>query len=236
MIDWYHDVPVHLVAPALVLAAGCGRIGFGASDRSAGDAAGDDAASLDTPAACAPVFADDFEDGSFAPLWLISGDPEVTPVEAAGVVKIELAPNVEAYGNVESACSYDMRDRELSIEIRATPNGVSAELFLQIQIDGDTRLGIDVFNATLQPYHRIAAVYTPLASLTFDPVDHRFWRLIESAGTMRWETSSDRVSWIVRAMEPTPFDLSSVGVGVFAGTFNMVANPGAAVIDNLDVR
>lgn len=226
---------MHVRVAVLVLLAACGRIGFDDAVRASDGSIDTD----DGPAACgAPVFADDFEDGSFAPQWTVRNEPQVLVIESNGVATMSLGANAgDAYGDLVSACRYDMRDREFSIEILDIPNGANAELFLEIAIDADNRLGFDVFqNDRLQPYQRIGGVFMAVGEVTFDPIAHRFWRLIETAGTMRWETSSNRSTWTMRGMAATPFDLSSVTVGIHAGTFANVAAPGAAVVDNVDVR
>lgn len=222
---------VRIVVLAVLTA--CGRIGFDDVVR-----AGDDA-SPDTPAACATMFADDFGDDSFTPLWTVANGTDVTVAESGGVATIALAINAaDAYGEILSACRHDMRDREVSLEILAVPDGdPKAEMFLELAIDGANRLGIDYFDNNLQQYHRVGDVYTALDTISFDALAHRFWRLREVAGEMFWQSSPDRLVWIDRASVSTPLDVSAVLVGIHAGTFDAATSPpGAAVFDNLDVR
>ena len=87
----------------------------------------------------------------------------------------------------------------------------------------------------IRSYRRIADNYTDLDIGNHDP-QQRFWRLRETAGTMFWEVSGNRVDWLVRHSEPTPLDVSNVEIGFHAGTFGAATQPGDAVFDNVDVR
>lgn len=71
-------------------------------------------------------------------------------------------------------------------------------------------------------------------NVTFDPTEHRFWRLRHEAteNLMLWETSADGTTWaILRSVQPE-IPLTSLYVYVGAGTYIVEGTPGKAVFDN----
>ena len=81
----------------------------------------------------------------------------------------------------------------------------------------------------------VAGTHTTIASLAFDPVQHRYWQLREASGTIVWETSADAASWTSRGQAPTPFDVSSVEVVLSSGTYLAIASPGVATYGHFDL-
>ncbi len=218
----------------VVLATGCGRIAFEpftAPTDSTSDGA------VDSATVCNDPIADAFDDGVISSIWSVSVEAPVTVVEANGNITITLAETGNLYGNLTIGCRYDMRGREISIEVLDVPDGdPAAEMFLELGIDGDNRVGIDVTSSNLRSYRRIGGNYVDVDVVPYDALAKRFWRLRETAGTMFSETSDNRVDWTVRHSEASPLDVSNVEIGIHAGTFDVATSPGVARFDNFDVR
>lgn len=214
-----------------MFAIGCGRVNFDVSPR-------DDAAVRDA-AICAPMLADDFEDGVPSPDWSVDGASAVTIEENGGRLAITLAPGVQiAYASYTSACRYDLRDREFSVEAAVVPNPAAngAEMFIEMSVDAENRMGVVTRDNLTAAFRRVADAYVDVVTVAYDAAAHRFWRLRETAGTAFWEVSADRTSWIVLHSEPTPLDLSVAFISMNGGTFEVETNPGIAAFDDADLR
>src|SRR5205814_10629587 len=66
---------------------------------------------------------------------------------------------------------------------------------------------------------------TILADLPFDPAEHLYWRLHESAGKVFWETSADGQTFTTKAMAEAPFPVTAFDLTL--GFFNYGAAPTA---------
>jgi hypothetical protein len=82
---------------------------------------------------------------------------------------------------------------------------------------------------------RIAGVQSTLASLTYDPVAHRWWRFTESIGNVVFQTSPDGVVWTTRATWTPTWDISGVFASVGAGTGASPTGATPAVIDSFNL-
>lgn len=72
-------------------------------------------------------------------------------------------------------------------------------------------------------------------SIPYTPGDHRWWRVTETAGTVRWETSADNTTWVTRRSRAQAFALTNLHVAFFGGNFNAAPTPGALVVDDVNM-
>jgi hypothetical protein len=93
----------------------------------------------------------------------------------------------------------------------------------------------NVTGSTLSFLTRIAGVQSTLASLTYDPVAHRWWRFTESIGNVVFQTSPDGVVWTTRATWTPTWDISGVFASVGAGTGASPTGATPAVIDSFNL-
>ncbi len=72
------------------------------------------------------------------------------------------------------------------------------------------------------------------ASVTYDPVQHRFWRFRHDAPArlVLFETSPDFVAWTERFRAQLPSDQAALIAELSAGTSRASSNPGEALFDN----
>jgi hypothetical protein len=95
-----------------------------------------------------------------------------------------------------------------------------------------------LFNVTgsaLSFFTRVAGVQSTLASLTYDPVAHRWWRFTESIGNVVFQTSPDGVAWTTRATWTPTWDISGVFASVGAGTGASPTGATPAVFDSFNL-
>jgi hypothetical protein len=209
-----------------------GDVGNTADAGSTGDAAAPGADARVTKQ-CTPVpgLVDDFNGAMNAALWETIADPNVR-VSQPGRLEVALAPNQPgtAYGGYGTRTMRDFREHCLYVTFATVPTAASD---MTIQFVSSTSLGFNVRNGQLVAYYNDGD-YTPITSVTYDPVVHHVLRLRETGGRLFWETSPDGVTFAGMYSEPDRVDLSSIGIRIFAGTFGAQANPGTAVYDDLD--
>jgi hypothetical protein len=130
---------------------------------------------------------------------------------------------------------YDLRGDRVSIEVPVVPNAAShGQAMIVATNPGGDAVQIIFENGSLYFQKRVGGSYTDVGSLTYDAVQHRFWALSESSGTLRWETSPDGSTWTVRASAPAPIPLRLLEIDLLGGTYQSEASPGGAQFDNLN--
>jgi hypothetical protein len=200
----------------------------------AGTPAASDAADASVATQCTPVpgLADDFNGAMNAALWETLADPNVR-VSQPGRLEIALAPNRAgtAYGGYGTRNTRDFREHCVYVTFVAAPTATSSEM--TIQFVTSTSVGFTVRDGQLVVYYNDGN-YTPITSVTYDPVAHHVLRLRETGGRLFWETSSDGATFATTYSELDRIDLSDIGIRIVAGTFAAQANPGTAVFDDLD--
>ncbi|MBW2456490.1 MAG: hypothetical protein JRI68_18375 [Deltaproteobacteria bacterium] len=75
---------------------------------------------------------------------------------------------------------------------------------------------------------------TTSASVSYNGVTHRWWRIREAAGTVYVETSPDTVHWTIELTAPSPGFVDEGRVLFMAGTTSYALDPGRAEFDNLN--
>jgi hypothetical protein len=105
------------------------------------------------------------------------------------------------------------------------------EMTFSLRLGGVSSLGFVHHDAVVNAYFN-PGTFVGYASVPDAPVF--IARLREDAGTMRWEMSLDGTLFSVIATQPTPADVSSVGVGLEAGTYGTAPNPGTATYDSFN--
>jgi len=197
---------------ALVVIAGCGRVGFEPNERCA-------TAVFTNPAASSIV--DDFSAGALGSAWM-RNDTCIT--ETGG----ELVATPPASGNycfAYTAQTYHLSCDSVTVEV---PEVVAAELGAQTLIyvtGGGMELNLLLEGAGFQlggPDDLLAG------ARPYDPVADKWWRLAESDGTLSFSTSPDGTTWTTLGSGADPFSLDEVGISIGAGTYEQVANPGEA--------
>ena len=230
--------------------AGCGRSGFGALVDAAVDSALTDGASTDGRATDAPAdamvdvpmlgpctklaLADDFDDGVMAASWTLLANNPVMVAEN-GQLQVTLATAGGAhYGGYDSTTTYDLRDHCMYVSFVTTPTN---ELNVEMTLSARTAAGSTGWvyhQGTIDPFVN-TGTFMSYGAIPYDPTVQKILRVREDSGTMRWETSTDGVTFTLVTMQPTPMDVSAITVILEAGTFASAPSPGVATYDNFDV-
>jgi hypothetical protein len=181
----------------------------------------------------AAMLADDFTMLDTAEsVWDIDG---AVLIDAGELVLRPVANAMEYNWNaLSSAHFYDLRSDAVSIEIKRMVNtATNSRVYFSAYDDVDSAVWFTQGGGTLTCSKRVDHMEVELSNTPYDPVAHRFWRMREEGGTLRWETSADGMAWATLASSSSVFDLSRVRVQFAAATEGGNPDPGEARIDNL---
>ncbi len=76
---------------------------------------------------------------------------------------------------------------------------------------------------------------TTVATTAYNSTDHKYFRVRENKGTIYWDTSANGISWNNFTSVANPFDITSVRVGMLAGTWNSEGSTTYATFDNFNI-
>jgi hypothetical protein len=188
-----------------------------------------DLASVSDLASCgaSSSVVDNFDNNMVASFWIATGASEVG---GQAVVALPSPAPAGASGEFQTRARTDLRNSYVFIAVIQTTNTSSqAETFLRVS-DGSNMLAVVQKNGMLS--FRDGA--TSLATITYDNVMHRWWRIHQQGSSILFETSLDGSSWTMRATEATPPWIDSVTIEFGADTVSAEPSPGTAHFDNLN--
>lgn len=114
-----------------------------------------------------------------------------------------------------------------------------AETYLIIGSDPNTFYGITRTGSFLVFSGKGFGSTQQYASVTYNAVNHLYWRLRFSAGTMYAETSPDGTTWNLlgsAANAAALFAPNRVRVSLESGIYSSVASPGTAIFDDFSIQ
>lgn len=178
---------------------------------------------------------DDFDDGVFdAVKWSQSyGDP----LEAGGRARV---PCTTGYAAYRSSSTFTLSWSQVAL--RAYPpaaGGATTAAFsiLVLSDVGGTDAGflLDRAQGAMGLYLRQG--YADGAALfpAYDPVAHAWLRLREDAGTLRWETSSDGVTWTVLRTAASPAWVAQSNLSLLMEAHRDAGTNDFAEADNVNI-
>ncbi|HEX2203100.1 MAG TPA: hypothetical protein VHG91_07370 [Longimicrobium sp.] len=192
--------------------------------------------------AATSTFRDDFDDNAIDPgRWYIWQNTGVAGIAETNQ-RIEVTPPAwtagEHYAFVGSQVLHDFTGSTAAVEVLAALAGSATTTQLVVQRgDGEHRLVVDVDSGTLSAVEDLPGARTRVPLAAYDPWLHRWWRLRHDAapGLVHWETSPDGRGWTTHRSAPPPFAVDAVQVCIGGGTMDVVADPGVAVFDNVNL-
>jgi hypothetical protein len=195
----------------------------------AGDGGGDLSSFADLGSCGATqLVVDNFDLNSVASFW-----NAIAPATESGGLAVVALPSPATAGTLgefRTVSRTDLRGSFVYIAVLQSTNVAShAQTFLRVS-DGGNALSIVEENGMLG----FRDGGTVLASIPYDNVTHRWWRLHEQAGYVHFETSLDGTSWTGRAMTATPPWAASVIIELGADAYQSESSPGTAQFDNVN--
>jgi hypothetical protein len=165
-------------------------------------------------------FVDEFDGAPFEPSWALFSYPSCTVAQVSGGMEMTFSGVGEAWCGATSTHLYDLRESAIVLDATAVPGATQFVPHLVAAIGPQpdfTRIIISRSGVKLNLQQTLHGVTVSTASVNYDPVAHRYWRIRASAGVIRLETSPDRQTWALHLEDTSRFDLSGVWVTVGAG-------------------
>ncbi len=134
----------------------------------------------------------------------------------------------DGYAGYGSKVSYDLTGSSVKLEVLQVLTVQNGVTYLRAGHSGDS-VRLLSFNGMLHCTQILGSVTTTLATLPYDPVNHRWWQLRESAGTTFWEASRDGRTWTTLCSKSNFMDLTVVPIIFRALTDSPSPSPGMAI-------
>lgn len=171
---------------------------------------------------------DYFDDGSLHAQWGSAGG--VT--ESGGVAVI---PCTVAFPSLYSAASADLTAGHLhgKITVPGFGNG-GRQHGMQLLAGGNNNLEYYCDGAYLFAIYKIAGAQTIVATLTYSPHTHAWWRIRHSGSTVYWDTSANGLDWTQRGSAATPIAITTLTAAFYSG-FTGSESAADMTVDNVNV-
>lgn len=153
--------------------------------------------------------------------------------------QLQLVPN-QAYGGLYDLTNRDLTNSAVSIEVvQATAQG-NGSLDTSFTVgQGSNNISFTVEGGLLYMRYEINGTWTNVAIPAYDSVAHRWWKISEYDGRIRWSTSPDGAAWTERASIPTTDftpGITALKMGVNAGYWGTETDMTPAIFDNLNIK
>jgi hypothetical protein len=146
-----------------------------------------------------------------------------------------IIPATTSYNQFATGYSYSLRESFLVADIPVITNvgnGTTDSSMEARLVSGDyTRFVVEA--GTLYAQERAGGVTTNV-SVAYNSVNHRWWRIRETAGTMYWETSPNGTSWTTIRSKASVI-LDQLEIALIAGYYGTEPTPGSMQIASLNI-
>jgi len=186
-----------------------------------GDGPPNDGPPADTgPGGCAArtlcTLQDGFDQPTLSSNLLAYSDGTCTTGISGGSFVVTLSGAANKFCGLSSVGTL-MAAGTLTIDSSGFPTTVSNLIvYFQIQ-DASDYVEFQLVGASLRMNVSTSAGTTQKASLTYDPIAHRYWRFQADASTIAYQTSADGNTWTTRVTTQPPFTSTSVQMDIGAG-------------------
>ncbi len=206
--------------------AGCGRLAFVAqrdSGASGGDGSDTTCGAFGDPSASA--FGDNFTSGSLTPGWdIVNG----SCVDESGGELVSTPPSnmSGSYCFVWTHGVYHLSCDSIVVRVpEVTQPVLGAQTFIYLEpADQSQQYALILEDGGFNSHLNGTGDFFP-----YDAASDAWWRLSEAAGQLIFSVSPDGATWTTVDSGPDPFPLDNINVGLGAGTYVPVADPGQAV-------
>lgn len=131
---------------------------------------------------------------------------------------LNLAPNANtglASILVSSASTYSMTGSQAAVRVSRVPsNAGSVDTQFSVFLDSNNYVQWFYESGILYAFKQVGGLRTQLLSLTYSATNHAWWRIRESDGQLKWETSADGAVYTIQAAVNTSTLFSMSGLRV----------------------
>src|SRR5947209_7109210 len=196
-----------------------------------------------TPAPTPTVLlSDDFNAASLdATKWYIGAvsktfDPAVSVRQQNGQLQISPLAGVggDHFAGYVSLNRWNLTGATASVQlVQAASNVDGTETNFYLSVDSNNWYRFAVESGSLYFYQNVGGSKTYVV-VPYDATQHKWLRLRHDPATdsVVWETSADNASWTVQRTEARQLPITSLSIGLMAGTYQAVSAPGTAIFDN----
>lgn len=205
-------------------------------------AAGSERSALGASGIELDTFYDNFDDSSIdGSLWTTGSfegsDPLVSVNETGGQLIITPRSGQTGlhYNGLISVRTYNFTQGTIFTEVREVTAG-NADTLLSFGADNNNKIVMEKEGSSLYMRLSIAGAGVGMASIPYDSVTHRWWRIrhVAAGDTIRFDTSPDGITWTQRhSIGRGSLNISAGKVSLSAGSWGPESAPGRAVFDNL---
>lgn len=166
-----------------------------------------------------------------------SSDAAVTAVESAETLTLTpITSTGTHYNGYRTVNSYNLTDGGMQVEVvQSTSLVTGVNTVLSLAVDASNWYSMFTDGTTLNFNARLGSANT--TSVTYSATAMRWWQIrhVSTDNTIRWETSPDGLpgSWTERRRFANTVAVTAMRGGVEVGTYQSVATPGQAIVDNL---
>lgn len=213
-------------ALVLLVASGCSFSapigGATPTDDAGGDALPADARPRPPEGPCgkAGAIEDDFADGAIAPTWIVANRADT----AEGGGTLAVTPSAAAFSGYLASPYVDLRDAAAEVEVRTmvTAGTGAVAMFMFTHRDGG-RFGISVADGMMT-----MGAGGDTATIPYDPVAHRHWRVAGVGDEVVFSTSPDGLDWTAHHTANAPPFVDGLAIGL--GAVNPQAAPAPGTV------
>ena len=168
--------------------------------------------------------------------WDSGNDVGCTAGSNNGEYRMATNPAADAGGYLLQLTPADLTGSFSGCQVTnpGTASVVDFYLIVGIHLDGSNEAWFTWNQNTLSTHYTIAGVETAPTSVAYSAVDHRFWRIRESGGTMYWETAGRPGDWTVHHSRSNPWAVTSISFICTYHTYGIEAQS-IATIDNVNI-
>lgn len=182
---------------------------------------------------------DDFSGSSIdSGIWTeYIGGSATASLNGSGQLLLALPSSSTAsdYATIETD-PYDFTDGIVQIEVNGVPDqATTANGVLYANTDSNNWFRIVLEQGTLYFQRKNAGVSATLASVAFVLATHKWWRIREYGGDVKYETSPDGYNWTEQASYTHGMTITSMKGILKASTYENVTDPGTFTVESFNV-
>jgi hypothetical protein len=148
--------------------------------------------------------------------WVGSGTCTVQVV--GGAVQLSFPGSGGSFCGVDTDRLHDLTGDAIAVEIVAGPEDPTFVTFAELVTpDQAHRVDIRISDGTVRLRQLRDGSVVASASINYDPIAHRFWRLREASGTIFWDSSPDGTTWRNRAQATAAVEVTAMYFTMAAG-------------------
>lgn len=153
-------------------------------------------------------------------LWNSVTGGAVTLDTANDQATIAIGTAANTFNNLGATGPYDATSSYLYAQMTPAPNGNGGiTTYMKLQKDSSNQLQVQLNSSLFQVFQQTAGTWVLAATLpSYDPHQHRWWRVSEAAGSFLIATAPDGYNWTTQATTAHAWDATAVQVFFQTGT------------------